>query len=84
MLKFMVFHAAKPCFICVYFNVIIAYLLWQTCTDNNTIVSEKKKRKTYRGLIGGFLLLWIFSVAICVSPKVCFILDLILISMFLR
>ena len=54
MLKFMVFHAAKPCFICVYFNVIIAYLLWQTCTDNNTIVSEKKKRKTYRGLIGGF------------------------------
>ena len=37
----------------------------------------------YRGLIGGFLLLQNFSVAISVSPHVCFILDLILISMFL-
>ena len=36
------------------------------------------------GLTGGFLLLQISSVAICVSPHVCFILDLILISMFLR
>ena len=32
----------------------------------------------------GFLLLRIFSVAISVSPHVCFILDLILISMFLK
>ena len=32
----------------------------------------------------GFLLLRIFSVGISVSPNVCFILDLILISMFLR
>ena len=38
----------------------------------------------YRGLTGGFLLLKNFSVAISVSPHVCFILVLILISMFLR
>ena len=38
----------------------------------------------YRGLTGGFLLLRIFSVGISVSPHVCFIFDLILISMFLR
>ena len=37
-----------------------------------------------RGLTGGFLLLQNFSVAISVSPHVCFILVLILISMFLR
>ena len=35
------------------------------------------------GLTGGFLLLQNFSVAISVSPHVCFILVLILISMFL-
>ena len=38
----------------------------------------------YCGLTGGFLLLQNFSVAISVSPHVCFILVLILISMFLR
>ena len=38
----------------------------------------------YRGLTGGFLLLQNFSVAISVSPHVCFILVLISISMFLR
>ena len=38
----------------------------------------------YRGLTGGFLLLQKFSIAISVSPRVCFILVLILISMFLR
>ena len=38
----------------------------------------------YRGLTGGFLLLQNFSVAISVSPHFCFILVLILISMFLR
>ena len=38
----------------------------------------------YRGLICGFPLLQNFSVAISVSPHVCFILVLILISMFLR
>ena len=37
-----------------------------------------------RGLTGGFLLLRIFSVGISASPHVCIILDLILISMFLR
>ena len=40
--------------------------------------------ESYRGLTGGFLLLQNFSVAISVSPHVCFILVLILISMFLR
>ena len=35
-----------------------------------------------RGLTDGFLLLRNFSVAISVSPRVCFILVLILISMF--
>ena len=38
----------------------------------------------YRGVTDGFLLLQIFSVGISVSPHVCFVLDLILISMFLR
>ena len=38
----------------------------------------------YRGLTGEFLLLQNFSVAISVSPPVCFILVLILISVFLR
>ena len=36
------------------------------------------------GLTGGFLLLQNFSVAISVSPHVCFILVLILISMFMH
>ena len=35
--------------------------------------------KRYRGLTGGFLLLRNFSVAISVSPRVCFILALVLI-----
>ena len=30
--------------------------------------------RAYRGLTGGFLLLWNFSVTISVSPHVCFIL----------
>ena len=38
----------------------------------------------YRGLTGGFLLLQNCSAGIFVSPHVCFILDLILISMILR
>ena len=38
----------------------------------------------YRGLTGGFLLLQNFSVAISVRPHVCFILVLILISVFLK
>ena len=44
----------------------------------------KGMAKTYRAFTGGFLLLRIFSVAISVSPHVCFILDLILISIFVR
>ena len=40
--------------------------------------------RAYRGLTGGFLLLRNFSIAIPVSPCVCFILVLILIFMFLR
>ena len=42
------------------------------------------KNSLSRGLTGGFLLLQNFSVAISVSPHVCFILVLILMSMFLR
>ena len=38
----------------------------------------------YRGITGGVFLLQNFSVAISVSPHVCFILVLILISVFLR
>ena len=38
----------------------------------------------FRILTGGFLLIRIFRVAISVSPHVCFILNLVLISMFLR
>ena len=38
----------------------------------------------YHGLTGWFLLLRNFSVAVSVSPRVCFILVLIFISMFLR
>ena len=38
----------------------------------------------YHGLIGGFLLLWNFSVAISVSPHVWFIFVLIQISIFQR
>ena len=41
-------------------------------------------RSIYRGLTGGFLLLRNFSVAVSESPHVCFISDLILISVFLR
>ena len=37
-----------------------------------------------RGLAGGFLLLQNFSAAISVSPHVCFVLVLILVSVFLR
>ena len=40
--------------------------------------------RAYRGLTGGFLLKRNFSVAISMSPHVCFILVLILISIFLR
>ena len=38
--------------------------------------------RAFRGLTGGFLLLRHFCVAISVSPRVCFIFVLILISMF--
>ena len=54
--------------------------------------SFRKPQRTFRvvlgwadrGLTGGFLLLQNFSVVISVSPHVCFILVLILISMFLK
>ena len=55
----------------------------------NLVLTRKKPFRVvlgwaYRGLTGGFLLLQYFSVAISVSPHVCFILVLILISVFLR
>ena len=57
------------------------------CKEGNEIFLEKRAL-TRKGLTlsfnTGFLLLWIFSVAISVSPHVCFISDLILISMFQR
>ena len=40
--------------------------------------------QAYRGLTGEFLLLWVVSVATSVSPRVCFILILVSISVFLR
>ena len=49
-----------------------------------TLMRMYRSVKAYRGLTGGFLLLQTFSVAISVSPRVCFILVLNLISMFLR
>ena len=52
---------------------------------NTLILSETTvKNIGYRGLTGGFLLLRNFSFAISVSPHVCFILVLILVSMFVR
>ena len=54
------------------------------CTDDDFRVQNGPGVKKYRGLTGGFLLLQNFSVAISVSPHVCFILVLILISVFLR
>ena len=50
----------------------------------NCLYPSKVSLYLYRGLTGGFLLLQNFSVAISVTPRVCFILVLILISMFLR
>ena len=50
----------------------------------STITPVLGYMSSFRGLTGGFLLLWIFSVAISVSPNVCFILVLILVSMFQR
>ena len=55
---------------------------------NNSVIFIQAFRvvlgRAYRRLTGGSLLLRIFSVAISVSPRVCFILVLIIISMFLR
>ena len=48
------------------------------------VISMVDKNIYKCGLTGGFLLLQNFCVAISVSPHVCFILVLILISMFLR
>ena len=60
----------------------------------NKMAAKVKNRKilkrqavldwAYRGLTGGFLLLQNFSVAVSVTPHVCFIIVLILMSMFLR
>ena len=60
------------------FNALIIPVL-KNCLPNYFFVFL-----SYRGLTGGFLLLRILSVAISGSPHVCFYLDLILISMFLR
>ena len=49
--------------------------------EENKIIKDYIEKA---GLTGGFLLLRNFSVAVSVSPLICFILVLILISMFLR
>ena len=72
-------------------NIIYLYCHEVQAGFNRNVIecsSFKAKRISSRlglsGLTGGFLLLQNFSVAISVSPHVCFILALILISMFLR
>ena len=56
-----------------------------TISDETKILyCQGLQGRAYRGLTGGFLLLRNFSFAISVCPHVCFILVLILISMFLR
>ena len=59
----------------------IYYILWSIYIMHLSLITHSG---AYRGLTGGFLLLRNISVAISVSPRVCFILVLILISMFLR
>ena len=63
--------------------------LWKKCVHVNfrlpkNLLFTSDTGWAYRGLTGRFLLLQNFSVAISVSPHVCLILVLILISMFLR
>ena len=63
--------------------------IWRLMHPNKKQFSYKEISRlvlgwAYRGLTGGFLLIQNFNVAISVSPHVCFILVLILISMFLR
>ena len=52
--------------------------------DDTQIFLDGTEKSLKETLTGGFLLLQKFCVAISVSPHVCFILVLILISMFLR
>ena len=79
-----------------FFNVVLSLCIYWV--DKLTLrvyfqvqLKRKKENEIYlfvfilvSVLTGGFLLLQNFSVAISVSPHVCFILVLILISMFLR
>ena len=59
------------------------YLHIRTCCSV-MIAKQVVFGRAYRGLTGGFLLLRNFSVTVFVSPHVCSILVLILISIFLR
>ena len=61
-------------------KVIQAYV----AQDHVYSIPVNQKMSVFNSLTGGFLLLQNFCVAISVSPHVCFILVLILISMFLR
>ena len=58
--------------------------VWVISQRYISVLKDLLEQAKYRGLTGGFLLLQNFSVAISVSPHVCFILVLILISVFLR
>ena len=69
---------------CSFFILSITSPIRATKTSIRSILKYKVNIRAYRGLTDGFLLLRNFSVAISVSPPVCFILVLILISMFLR
>ena len=79
-------------FFCLFFNVF--GLLYLRSINSSSLffsrflssyfwVSLVVLCRAYCGLTGGFPLLRNFSVAITVNPHVCFILVLILISMFL-
>ena len=64
--------------------VVICKIVSKLCIFPSWARIAQAVSQPIRGLTGGFLLLQNFSVAISVSPRVCFILVLILISLFLR
>ena len=89
--------ASRLCFIRFVF-VVRSCFVWLTKAEARTrvgrpqtsssppviFIAGRPKAALLFWFFGGFLLLQNFSVAIFVSPHVCFILVLILISMFLR
>ena len=81
------FHYVNVNLMLIYFTEAFQFFYLECYSYMLILIFVRSYRglsQTYRGLNGGFLFLRIFSVAISVSPHVCFILDFILISMFLR